>query len=285
MPDMTTGAVVSDDGTTIGYRRVGDGPPLVVVHGMMSSGFNHIDLAHALASQFTVFLPDRRGRGRSGPYNRSSVLAQDVADLRAMVHAGGAERLLGVSIGGVIALEAALQPLPVRLLAVYEPPFFVAGPAPRDWLVRFDYEMARGRVASAMVTGMKASKLGPPMVNHIPRFLLEPMTRAMLSREARGRPDDYVSMQALAPTMHHDGRLLIEANDNLSRFAALEVPVLLLGGTKGPPYMKAALDSLERILPHPTRVTLQGLDHAATWNEDMRGHPAAVASALGDFFA
>lgn len=61
----TTGVVTSKDGTTIGYRRFGRGPGVVVLHGSMSSAHNHMQLAAALADAFTVDVPDRRGRGLS----------------------------------------------------------------------------------------------------------------------------------------------------------------------------------------------------------------------------
>jgi len=64
------GSVISKDGTTIGYRQLGRGPGLVVLHGAMESAQNHMQLAEALADTYTVYLPDRRGRGLSGPYGR-----------------------------------------------------------------------------------------------------------------------------------------------------------------------------------------------------------------------
>ena len=65
---MTAGSVTSADGTTIGYLRTGQGPPVVILHGSNESARSHAQLAMALASKFTVYLPDRRGRGRSGPH-------------------------------------------------------------------------------------------------------------------------------------------------------------------------------------------------------------------------
>ena len=61
------GSVISGDGTTIGYRRFGTGPALVLLHGSMSSGAHHTELARLLADTFTVYVGDRRGRGLSGP--------------------------------------------------------------------------------------------------------------------------------------------------------------------------------------------------------------------------
>src|SRR5262245_46083806 len=66
--DVTLGTVTSADGTLIGYRQLGSGPAVVVVSGAMISSKSHLGLARALSDSFTVYLPDRRGRGRSGPY-------------------------------------------------------------------------------------------------------------------------------------------------------------------------------------------------------------------------
>ena len=64
----TTAFVTSSDGTTIGYRQLGHGPGVVVLHGAMESAQSHMQLADSVSSSFTVYLPDRRGRGMSGPY-------------------------------------------------------------------------------------------------------------------------------------------------------------------------------------------------------------------------
>src|SRR2546426_7427296 len=67
--------VRSRDGTTIGYDRLGAGPPVILVDGAFCSrAFGPMPkLAPRLARDFTVFVYDRRGRGASGdtaPYAR-----------------------------------------------------------------------------------------------------------------------------------------------------------------------------------------------------------------------
>ncbi|HLY30190.1 MAG TPA: alpha/beta hydrolase, partial [Ktedonobacterales bacterium] len=59
----TTGFVTSKDGVTIGYRQLGHGPGVVLLHGAMETAQSHMQLATAMADAFTVYLPDRRGRG------------------------------------------------------------------------------------------------------------------------------------------------------------------------------------------------------------------------------
>ena len=81
----TTGSVTSQDGTTIGYRQFGHGPGVVLLHGAASSAHNHMQLAEALSRAFTVYVPDRRGRGLSGPYREPYSLQVEVEDLEALL--------------------------------------------------------------------------------------------------------------------------------------------------------------------------------------------------------
>src|SRR4051794_38213930 len=83
--DFRTHTVASRDGTAIGYRRFGDGPGLVLLHGSMSSGAHHTELARLLADAFTVYVPDRRGRGLSGPYRTGDELGQELQDVAAIL--------------------------------------------------------------------------------------------------------------------------------------------------------------------------------------------------------
>ena len=55
MTVTTIGSVVSRDGTTIGYRRLGAGPGVIMLHGAMESSQSHFELAEALADAYTVY--------------------------------------------------------------------------------------------------------------------------------------------------------------------------------------------------------------------------------------
>jgi pimeloyl-ACP methyl ester carboxylesterase len=278
------GAVVSKDGTTIGYRQLGRGPGLVVLHGAMESAQSHMQLAEALADTYTVYLPDRRGRGLSGPYRSGDVVPQDVEDMDALLTKTGAHEVFGVSSGAIISLQAALTLRAIHRAAIFEPPLMFNGSAPTAWLTRFDNEMAQGKVAAAMITGMKGAEMGPPMLNLIPRWLLERMTTMMMASEDKKARDDDVTMRMLAPTLHYDFQLVIEMDGALESFGALRAEVLLLGGSKSPAYLTRAVDALEKVLPNVTRVEFPGLGHEASGNTDRRGQPERVAQELRRFF-
>src|SRR6476659_9017866 len=88
--DFAFDSVISRDGTTIGFRRVGRGPGLVLLHGSMSSGAHHTEMARMLADTFTIHVPDRRGRGLSGPYRSGDEFEQELDDVAALLRATGA---------------------------------------------------------------------------------------------------------------------------------------------------------------------------------------------------
>jgi pimeloyl-ACP methyl ester carboxylesterase len=280
----TTGSVVSRDGTTIGYRQLGQGPGLVMLHGAMESAQSHMQLAEALADIYTVYLPDRRGRGLSGPYGKGYGVQEDVEDLDALLTKTGAHFVFGVSSGAIISLQAALTLPAIHKAAIFEPPLMFSGSAPTRWLTRFDNEIAQGKVAAAMITGMKGAGMGPPMLNLIPRWLLERMTTMMMASEDKKASRDDVTMRMLAPTLHYDFQLVIEMDGALESFRALRAEVLLLGGTKSPAYLTRAVAALEKVLPHVTRVEFPGLGHEASGNTDRRGQPERVAQELRRFF-
>src|SRR5438128_8500017 len=144
----TTGFVTSQDGTTIGYRQLGHGPGVVLLHGAASSAHNHMQLAEALSRAFTVYVPDRRGRGLSGPYSKDYSIQKDVEDMDALLTKTGAHHVFGVSSGGIICLQAALTLPAIHKAALYEPMLLINGSVPTTFVTRYDKEMAQGKVAS-----------------------------------------------------------------------------------------------------------------------------------------
>ena len=170
-PPVPAGSVTSADGTTIGYRRAGDGPGVVLVHGAGQASQNFTRLAAALSGQFTVYVPDRRGRGMSGHYRGDHSLTTEVEDLSALLDQTRAHNVFGLSAGAVIAIEAARRLPTITKLALYEPPLEFDGITHTSWLPRYEREMAAGKPAAALVTIMKGTADRTPL-RLIPRLLL-----------------------------------------------------------------------------------------------------------------
>jgi pimeloyl-ACP methyl ester carboxylesterase len=278
--ELTQDTVTSRDGTKIGYYRTGHGPAVVVLHGSMESARSHTLLAEALAGDFTVYLPDRRGRGLSGPHRPDHTVGTEVEDLEAVLTAAGAELAFGVSAGGAVVLEAARTVPGLRKVALYEPAI-VDDPTPhRDWLVRFDREVAEGNLAGAMVTSMYGLQLAPAFLKVIPRRLMTLMTEKMLVKDERRAGADTVTMRKLAPTIHYEGALIAELAGTFDDFRGVAAEVLLMGASKGLPALKPGRDTLEHVLPHCRRIEFDGLDHGSS--SDPGGtNPGGSAKAVG----
>lgn len=281
----TTDSVTSRDGTIIGFRQLGHGPGVVLLHGTAESAQSHMQLAAALADSFTVYVPDRRGRGSSGPHGSEYDIQKDVEDMDALLARTGAHDVFGVSAGAIVWLQAALTLPAIHRVAIFEPPLLINGSVSTAFVKRYDNEIAQGRVAAALVTAMQGSQMGPRVFNFMPRWLLERLTNSMMSREDRKAGPGDVTMRMLAPTLHYDFQLVMESDGMLEQLRAVRQEVLLLGGSKSPAYLKTAVDSLEKTLPHVQRIEFAGLNHGASGNADRGGKPELVAKELRRFFA
>jgi len=287
--EITTGSVLSKDGTRIGYLRVGRGPAVVLLHGSNESARSHTQLALALADAFTVYLPDRRGRGLSGPHRPDHGIRTEVEDLQAVLSGSGAQKVFGVSIGALIALEAARTQRAIRQIAAYEPALLMDTTRYTGWVTRFDREMDQDKAAAALITSMYGLDLAPPAFKLMGLRLAEALTNKAMRSEDKKATSDTVTERKLAPTLRYEGLLLAETAGTIETFAEVAAEVLLLGGDmKRPAFIKPAFDALAQTLPHNRRVRFPGLDHGGSTDvgpANRRGKPEIVAPAIRSFFA
>ncbi|MGW7680146.1 alpha/beta fold hydrolase [Kribbella sp. NPDC054772] len=277
--ELTQDTVTSRDGTEIGYYKTGHGPAVVVLHGSMESARSHTLLAEALGDEFTVYLPDRRGRGLSGPQRPDHGVHTELEDLEAVLTAAGADRAFGVSAGGAVVLEAARVLPGLEQIALYEPAIVADGAPHREWLARFDQEIARGDVAGAMVTSMFGFEMAPAFLKVMPRGLLRWMTEKMMAKEERQAGEDAITMRQLAPTIHAEGTIVAELAGTFDNFRTVDADVLLLGGTKGLHGLEPGRATLEKVLPHCRRIEFDGFDHGSSSDPggvNPTGKPEAV---------
>lgn len=262
--------LTSRDGTTIAYQRAGDGSPLILVDGALSSrsGSLNTPLAELLASQLAVYTYDRRGRGDSGdtpPY----AVEREIEDIDALVDAaGGSAFLFGISSGAVLALDAATRhPAKVTKVAVYEPPFIVdntRSPIRADYLARLQDLVATGRRGDAVKLFLTEGIQMPGFAVTLMSFL--PM---------------WTRMKTLAHTLPYDASCMVGTQSGTplpaERWASLTTPTLVVDGGKSPATMRNGVKALADLLPNARYVTLPGQTHIVK--------PAVLAPVLGDFFA
>ena len=253
--------VISKDGTKIGFDRQGEGPPVVLICGGSVTRMADAPLAAELQRDFTVLNYDRRGRGDSDdtlPY----AIEREIEDIDALIQAaGGSADVWGSSSGAVLGLRAAAAGIPVRKLALWEPPFIPEGvPRPPDDQVdQYERMVAEDRRGDA-----------------VEYF----MTRVV------GMPADFVAgarqqpwwgpTEAIAHTLAYDARIMGDYRIPLDIVGSIGVPTLVVAGGADMPWMRDTAAALAEALPNGEARFLDGQGH----DVDM----TVLAPVLREFF-
>ncbi|MGY1679317.1 alpha/beta fold hydrolase [Geodermatophilus sp. SYSU D01176] len=238
----------SRDGVRIAWWRSGQGPALLLVHGVTADHSRWETVLPLFEPHRTVHAMDRRGRGGSGDAADHRI-EDEGADVAAVVDAiadatGGPVDVLGHSYGGTCVLEALVLTDRVRRAVLYEAD---AGGSidPRlvDELADLLAEGRREEVVSELLTvaaGVTADQLA--------RMKTLP---------------SWPNRVAAAHTVVREGRALEAYRLRPERFSSLRVPVLLLAGSESPPSEARSTALLAAALPRARLVTMAGQGHVA----------------------
>jgi o-succinylbenzoate---CoA ligase len=258
------GELARPGGDAIGWRITGTGPRAVVLlHGTLSTAAQLDRFAGALAApgDVTVHALDRRGSGSSRLADpRPLDIGVHVADLVAYLDARRIDRasFVGISFGGVLALEAAARhPQRVDAVVAWEPPYgAVADADTLAWFRRLAADTAQAhaeRGAPGAAETFLRAVAGASSWDRLPE-----RARAFLAREGDGALVD-AGLTGLAP-------------DGLGRIA---VPVTILTGSASEPFYAPLADILATRIPDARRETLPGLAHPSPITQ-----PGLVATAV-----
>jgi pimeloyl-ACP methyl ester carboxylesterase len=211
----------------------------------------------------------------AGSADRSSwagadTMAAEVRDVLAVSAAVGARPLLvGHSSGAVVALESALAaPVAFAGMVLYEPQVAVAEPLGGEALRRARAALDAGDPDRAITIHMReiarAGRLGVAAMRRVP-----PVWQVVRGHAAAQIADDE-AIESLGVGLH--------------RYARLDLPVLLLGGSRSPAHLRERLDALAAVLPRlDSVVVLEGQGHLA--NLGAPGEVAEVIAAFADRLA
>lgn len=241
------------------------------MHGGLRAAHHYIRLASALAADFTVFIPDRRGRGLSDPVGEGYSVKKEIEDLTTILDETGARMVFGHSGGGLFALEAALV-LPIEKLALYEPAVSIYGSLPITWVFDLEQALAREDYPSAMVQVVKGLPLN--WMSKMPAWMLRPLFARMLGG------NEGSSIKELLHTGVWEGKEAVRLDSTHEKYCDIRAETLLVGGGNSPTFLLDVLPILETTLSHARLIILAGLNHTAP-DEDA---PEAVAEMLKPFF-
>jgi pimeloyl-ACP methyl ester carboxylesterase len=264
-------SALSADGTPIGYSSLGDGPGLIILGGVLSSGSDYLELARLLAQDFEVHAVDRRGRPNSGPQRDDHSIDDECADLIAVVRSTGATSVFGHSFGGLVALETARRQAAFDELFIYEPGVPLRGKFRFDWLDGYQQRLQSGDRRGAFAWMVKHNGFAPRPLAIMPLSYV----RAVLRLAIRSRRWATMNLLLEANLVEHRIEAALDA-PTADRFSTVSARTLLMGGTRSPTVISQQLiTELAEVIPDALVASLPGLDHLAPQHQ-----PSQIATAI-----
>jgi pimeloyl-ACP methyl ester carboxylesterase len=237
----------SKDGTIIGFRRSGSGPPLLLVHGTTADHSRWAPISPHFEQHFTVYAMDRRGRGESGDAPDYDIM-REAEDVAAMVDAiGEPVFLLGHSYGGVCSLEASLLTDEVSRLILYEPPISTSLPM----------------YPPGVPDQMQALIDNNEWESALEMFFREVVKMPEHEFQAYRQLPVWKVRVRLAPTIPRELAIDRTYHFQAERFGNHQVPTMLLLGGDSPPFFQQAIRLVDSTLSNSQVVILPGQQHIA----------------------
>lgn len=250
----------------IGYDVHGDGPPLVMLRGLGRSVQHWLGYERELAQHYRVITMDLRGIGQTTlPLSFTHRIHDLAGDVVAVLDALGIEaaHVLGVSLGGMVALATGLEH-PARCLSVIALNTSIAGQRTLRMSPRGAWAIASGLVGDEM---------------KIHRNLVEVLTSTRLATERK--LEAVQKFHAIAAT---DGlyvftalkQLILAARFHVKhRLPELQMPVLLIYGADDQFVPSINTRKLKALIPHARLVSIPDAGH-----EIMMDQPEALRDVL-----
>ncbi len=257
--------VPSRDGTPIAVRRTGEGPPLLLVHGMVADhGTTWRYVLPLLERTFTVHAMDRRGRGESGDAP-AYTLEREAEDVAAVLEAIGAPTcLLGHSFGALCAAEGALRSGVVERMVLYE------------GMVLDGREGVPVGLAARLQGMLEAGEVEAMLVAFLRGFA--GVTEEELEL-LRAEGEAWARRLANAPTIPREVSALAGYRSAPERLSGLHVPTLLLVGEMGGRGEERKARAVADALPQARVRILPGQGHLAMYTAPQAFVEAVVSFA------
>ena len=221
----------------LNFKKVGEGEPLVILHGLFGSLDNWITLAKKLGEHFEVFILDARNHGQS-PHNDEfnyDVMADDLYEFL-MEHQIIDPIILGHSMGGKTAMQFAMN-YPNKLSKL-----IVADIAPKAYPVHH----------TAIIEGMLSLDLN--IINtrkgadeELSKYIDDLSTRQFLLKNLYWIEKEKLAWRFNLPIINNKIEIIGQGLEHIEVF---EKPTLFIRGEKSNYITLQDFESIKKIFPN-----------------------------------
>ncbi|HQO19764.1 MAG TPA: alpha/beta hydrolase [Acidobacteriota bacterium] len=236
--------VVSSDGTPVSYQVYGDGEiTLVFVHGWSCDSRYFREQVEPFSKKYRLILVDLAGHGHSGSGRAEYTMESFGEDVRAVVDAAGAKRviLVGHSMGGQVIAEAAAL-MPGRVLGLIgidtleDVGYRMEEKEFAEWMAPLEMDFVKG--TGKFVAEMFSPDTDPPLKD----WILRDMTSAQPA----------VALSAMTTMVRQ-----YISGDAASVFDKVRVPVVSVNSDKWP----VNLEGNRKRMFFYDAIVMKGADH------------------------
>lgn len=258
------GNFVEIDGVRLHYVEHGDGPPLIMLHGMgaLVQDFLGSGLIDCAAEHYRVIAFDRPGYGYSDrPTGKSWTPEAQATLIGAALRKLGIERpiILGHSWGTLVALALALDQVEIAGLVLVAGPYFpIARPEPL--LLALPALPGIGPTLANTVSPLLVRAAGPATLRRI--FAPNPVPpefTARFPRELALRPGH------IRATAGDAGLLQLAELRMAKRYAELTMPVAIVGGDSDRLVDYGQAERMHTAIPQSSLRRAEGVGHMVHW--------------------
>jgi pimeloyl-ACP methyl ester carboxylesterase len=244
----------------IAVREFGAGPPLVLVHGLMTAGYSFRYLLDLLGGRFRLLIPDLPGAGHSDHpdvYLGPDVLARAITATIDALGVRGA-RVIGNSMGGYLCMRAALlDPGAIgRLVNLHSPGI----PTARMFALRWALRLLPARWILDRLVRRNPERWVHKNVHYY--------DESLKSREEHREYATPLATPAGRKTFYRHLRDALDARE-MSRFreqlraTTFPIPLMLVYAERDPMVPPAVGDKLRALVPAAQLVRLPDASHFA----------------------
>lgn len=234
----------------IHFETLGDGEPVVILHGLFGSGRNWFTIAKALANNYQIILPDARNHGKSAHTDSITYqdMAADIDTVLAELRLSNAH-IIGHSMGGKTAMTLALNhPERVKSLTVLDI-------APVQYQSEFE-----NLISSMLSLDLDNIRSRQDANDALATYIPEDGLRAFLLHNLSREQNNYFWRVNL-PLIHRELETICDFPNNHSE-PHYDLPSLFLAGAKSD-YVKT--DHQEQIRQYFPHAQIEHIAEAGHW--------------------
>ncbi len=231
----------------LNFKEIGEGKPLIVLHGLFGSSDNWISIGRSLAETRKVYLIDQRNHGGS-PHSNVFTYEAMAADLKEFVNDHSIEKfsLIGHSLGGKTAMLFATEyPTLVDKLIIVDI-------APKQYPVHHD-TIIEGLKSIDLTTLKSRGDADKALTPYVPVLGI----RQFLLKNLKRTPEGFgwkINLEVIE-------KEIIEVGKALPQNAVFNKPTLFIRGGMSNYIIEDDMELIRKHFPTANLVTVKGASH------------------------